>query len=40
MSNGPSVFLRLGHDFRSYFLREEAASEKRLVAVFGQVRLL
>ena len=40
MFNGHSVFLWPGHNLRSYFLPENAASGKRLDAVFGQVLLL
>ena len=34
-----SLFLRPGHDLRSSFLPEKAVSEKRFVAVLGEIHL-
>ena len=39
ISNGHSVFLRPGHDLKSYLKPEKASSGKRFIAVLGEVHL-
>ena len=39
ISNGHSVFLRPGHDLRSYLKPEKASSGKRFIADLGEVHL-